>query len=62
MKGSIAAAAVIGSVAAAAHNGHAAFHLRGDYATQDVCTVYTTVYVYPSGALFELFRLGGRIC
>jgi hypothetical protein len=48
MKGSIIAASVAlaGSVAAFEHNGHAALHLRrGDYKKNDVCTVYTTVYV-----------------
>ncbi|KAF2132934.1 glycoside hydrolase family 17 protein [Dothidotthia symphoricarpi CBS 119687] len=49
MKASIvaASAALVGSVAAAQHNGHAGFHVRrGAYAeTEDVCTVYTTVYV-----------------
>lgn len=48
MKASIVAAALVGS-AAASHNGHAGFHLRRDAAPENnVCTVYTTVYVYPS--------------
>ncbi|KAF1912509.1 glycoside hydrolase superfamily [Ampelomyces quisqualis] len=48
MKGSIiaASAALAGSVAAFEHPAHAALHLhRGDYKSEDVCTVYTTVYV-----------------
>lgn len=47
MKGSIIAASVAlaGSVAAFEHKAHAAFHPRGDYKKEEVCTVYTTVYV-----------------
>ncbi|OAL07330.1 glycoside hydrolase, partial [Phaeosphaeriaceae sp. SRC1lsM3a] len=48
MKGSILAASVAlaGSVAAFEHKAHAGLHLRrGDYKKDDVCTVYTTVYV-----------------
>jgi|TARA_R110002003_G_scaffold126_46_gene11818 hypothetical protein len=48
MKASILAASValVGSVAALEHKAHAGFHLRrGDYKKNDVCTVYTTVYV-----------------
>jgi hypothetical protein len=51
MKGSIIAASVAlaGSVAAFEHKGHAAMHLRrGDYKKEEVCTVYTTVYVTAS--------------
>ncbi|KAH7123686.1 beta-glucosidase 5 [Dendryphion nanum] len=48
MKASIVAAALVGS-AAASHNAHAGFHLRRNEAPENnVCTVYTTVYVYPS--------------
>jgi hypothetical protein len=54
MKGSIAAAsaALVASAAAAAHNGHAGFHLRRHPAA-DICTVYTTIYVQPSGTGLE---------
>ncbi|KAH3997073.1 hypothetical protein HBI56_125700 [Parastagonospora nodorum] len=48
MKGAIIAASVAltGSVAAYEHKAHAGFHMRrGDYKKDDVCTVYTTVYV-----------------
>lgn len=48
MKASIIAASValVGSVAAYEHKGHAGLHLRrGDYKKDEVCTVYTTVYV-----------------
>lgn len=48
MKASIiaASAALVASVAAYDHKAHAAFHLRrGDYKQEEVCTVYTTVYV-----------------
>lgn len=48
MKASIIAASVAlaGSVAAAQHKAHAGFHVRrGGYETDEVCTVYTTVYV-----------------
>jgi hypothetical protein len=51
MKGSIIAASVAlaGSVAAFEHKGHAALHMkRGDYKKEEVCTVYTTVYVQSS--------------
>jgi hypothetical protein len=51
MKGSIIAASVAlaGSVAAFEHKGHAALHMRrGDYKKDEVCTVYTTVYVTAS--------------
>jgi hypothetical protein len=51
MKSAILAASVAlaGSVAAFEHKGHAAMHLRrGDYKKDDVCTVYTTVYVTAS--------------
>jgi hypothetical protein len=51
MKGSIIAASVAlaGSVAAFEHKGHQAMHMRrGDYKKDDVCTVYTTVYVSSS--------------
>jgi hypothetical protein len=50
MKGSIAAAsaALVATAAAAAHKGHAGFHFRRN-PTPEVCTVYTTVYVHPSG-------------
>jgi hypothetical protein len=51
MKGSIIAASVAlaGSVAAFEHKGHGAMHLRrGDYKKDEVCTVYTTVYVTAS--------------
>ena len=43
----IASVALVGSVAASAHGN---FHFRRhDYEDNNVCTVYTTVYVYPSG-------------
>jgi hypothetical protein len=48
MKASIVAASValVGSVAATQHKAHAGFHLRrGDYKAEEVCTVYTTVYM-----------------
>jgi hypothetical protein len=46
MKASIVAAALVGSVAASQHKAHAGFHMRrGGYAADEVCTVYTTVYV-----------------
>ncbi|KAF1942642.1 glycoside hydrolase [Clathrospora elynae] len=48
MKASIVAASValVGSVAASQHKAHAGFHMRrGGYESEDVCTVYTTVYV-----------------
>lgn len=51
MKGSIvaASAALVASVAAYDHKAHAGFHLRrGDYKKDEVCTVYTTVYVTAS--------------
>ncbi|KAH9879061.1 hypothetical protein J1614_002496 [Plenodomus biglobosus] len=56
MKYSFVAAALVGSVLATQHNGHAGFHARrGGYeAKEEVCTVYTTVYAtappYPHGA------------
>jgi hypothetical protein len=52
MKGSIvaASAALVASAAASAHNNHAGFHFRRN-PQPDVCTVYTTVYVYPSGTV-----------
>lgn len=55
MKGSIlaASAAFVASAAASAHKNHAGFHLRRNIPTADVCTVYTTVYVYPSGTRGE---------
>jgi hypothetical protein len=57
MKASIVAtsAALVGSVAASAHKAHAEFHLRG-YAAEEICTAYTTVYVYPSGKCFDWNR------
>ncbi|RMZ66752.1 beta-glucosidase 5 [Pyrenophora seminiperda CCB06] len=46
MKAGIVAAALVGSVAASQHNRHGGFHVRrGGYAPEEVCTVYTTVYV-----------------
>ncbi|KAL6712094.1 hypothetical protein ACN47E_003137 [Coniothyrium glycines] len=45
MKASIVAAAIVGSVAASQHNAHGAFHRRGDYKVEEICTVYHTVYV-----------------
>ncbi|KAF1840568.1 glycoside hydrolase family 17 protein [Cucurbitaria berberidis CBS 394.84] len=48
MKASIIAASVAlaGTVAASQHKAHAGFHLRrAGYESNDVCTVYTTVYV-----------------
>jgi hypothetical protein len=48
MKGSIIAASVAlaSSVAAFEHKAHAGLHMRrGDYKKDEVCTVYTTVYV-----------------
>ncbi|OAL55904.1 glycoside hydrolase [Pyrenochaeta sp. DS3sAY3a] len=48
MKASIIAASVAlaGSVAASQHKAHAGFHMRrGGYEADEVCTVYTTVYV-----------------
>ena len=53
MKASIVAASValVGSVAAFEHKNHAGFHLRrGAYepAQDEICTVYTTVYVEAS--------------
>ncbi|CAI6280956.1 unnamed protein product [Periconia digitata] len=45
MKGAIVAA-LVGSAAAAVHNGHQGFHLRREAPKDDgVCYVYTTVYV-----------------
>ena len=50
MKASIvAASALVASVAAFEHKNHAGFHLRrGAYepVKDEVCTVYTTVYVH----------------
>jgi hypothetical protein len=50
MKASIvAASALVASVAAFEHKNHAGFHLRrGAYepAQDEICTVYTTVYVH----------------
>lgn len=49
MKASIvAASALIASVAGFEHKNHAGFHMRrGAYEPKDeVCTVYTTVYVH----------------
>jgi hypothetical protein len=52
MKASIvAASALVASVAAFEHKNHAGFHLRrGAYepAQDEICTVYTTVYVEAS--------------
>lgn len=52
MKASIvAASALVASVAAFEHKNHAGFHLRrGAYepAKDEICTVYTTVYVEAS--------------
>jgi hypothetical protein len=51
MKASIIAAsvAIVGSAAAYEHKAHAGFHMRrGDYKKDEVCTVYTTVYVTAS--------------
>ena len=51
MKASIvAASALVASVAAFEHKNHAGFHMRrGAYEPKDeVCTVYTTVYVHAS--------------
>lgn len=47
MKASIVAASVaLAGTVAAAHNAHAGFHVRRHgYAADEVCTVYTTVYV-----------------
>ena len=55
MKNSIiaASAVLIGSVAASQHRAHPAFHQR-HYAEEEVCTVYTTVYVTASEGTFEL--------
>ena len=47
MKGSIVAASAFVGAVAASHVNHAGLHLRRG-ADADVCTVYTTVYVYPS--------------
>ena len=54
MKNSIiaASAVLIGSVAASQHRAHPAFHQR-HYAEEEVCTVYTTVYVTASERTFE---------
>lgn len=44
-----ASVALVGGVVADQHKAHAGFHLRrGDYKKEDVCTVYTTVYVTAS--------------
>jgi hypothetical protein len=51
MKYSMVAAslALSGTAAAFEHKAHAGFHMRrGDYKSEDVCTVYTTVYVTAS--------------
>lgn len=48
MKASIVAASVAlaGAAAAYEHKAHAGFHMRRDYGKkEEVCTVYTTVYV-----------------
>lgn len=49
MKASIvAASALVASVAAFEHKNHAGFHMRRAYEPKDeICTVYTTVYVHP---------------
>lgn len=45
----IAASALLGAAAAAQHKAHNGFHLRrGGYADNEICTVYTTVYVTAS--------------
>ncbi|KAF2705346.1 glycoside hydrolase family 17 protein [Pleomassaria siparia CBS 279.74] len=43
----VAASALLGSVAASQHRAHPAFHKR-HYAAEEICTVYTTVYVTAS--------------
>jgi hypothetical protein len=58
MKNSIiaASAVLIGSVAASGHRAHPAFHQR-HYAEEEVCTVYTTVYVTASERTCKLIGI-----